>query len=163
VADPPDPRDPNIPADPERRDFLTRIGVGACAAACLGSGAVTLDYLTPKVLFEPPTTFKAGTPGDYPDGTVRFNREQKAYIIGGSGGVYALTAVCTHLGCITRFRSDENVIACPCHGSRFDLEGNVVHGPAPRPLPWLEVRPDASGVLVVDTSIVVPQGKVLRT
>jgi cytochrome b6-f complex iron-sulfur subunit len=141
VADPPDPRDPNIPADPERRDFLTRIGVGACAAACLGSG----------------------TPGDYPEGTVRFNREQKAYIIGGSGGVYALTAVCTHLGCITRFRSDENVIACPCHGSRFDLEGNVVHGPAPRPLPWLEVRPDASGVLVVDTSIVVPQGKVLRT
>jgi hypothetical protein len=68
VADPPDPRDPNIPADPERRDFLTRIGVGACAAACLGSGAVTLDYLTPKVLFEPPTTFKAGTPGDYPEG-----------------------------------------------------------------------------------------------
>jgi cytochrome b6-f complex iron-sulfur subunit len=163
VADPHDPRDSKTPADPERRDFLTRIGVGACAAACLGSGAVTLDYLTPKVLFEPPTTFKAGSPADYPDGTVRFNREQKAYIIGGSGGVYALTAVCTHLGCITRFRSDENVIACPCHGSRFDLEGNVVHGPAPRPLPWLEVRPDPSGILVVDTSIVVPQGKVLKT
>jgi cytochrome b6-f complex iron-sulfur subunit len=163
MADPRDPRDAKTPADPERRDFLTRIGVGACAAACLGSGAVTLDYLTPKVLFEPPTTFKAGVPADYPDGTVRFNREQKAYIIGGSGGVYALTAVCTHLGCITRFRSDENVIACPCHGSRFDLEGNVVHGPAPRPLPWLEVRPDPSGILVVDTSIVVPQGKVLKT
>jgi cytochrome b6-f complex iron-sulfur subunit len=163
VADPHDPRDPKTPADPERRDFLTRIGVGACAAAGLGSGAVTLDYLTPKVLFEPPTTFKAGTPADYPDGTVRFNREQKAYIVGGSGGVYALSAVCTHLGCITRFRSDENVIACPCHGSRFDIEGNVVHGPAPRPLPWLEVRPDPSGILVVDTSIVVPQGKVLKT
>ena len=42
------------------------------------------------------------------------------------GGVYALSAVCTHLGCITRYLSDENVIACPCHGSRFDLEGNVV-------------------------------------
>lgn len=163
MADPHDPRDAKTPADPERRDFLTRIGVGACAAACLGSGAVTLDYLTPKVLFEPPTTFKAGSPADYPDGTVRFNREQKAYIIGGSGGVYALSAVCTHLGCITRFRSDENVIACPCHGSRFDVEGNVVHGPAPRPLPWLEVRPDPSGILVVDTSIVVPQGQVLKT
>jgi cytochrome b6-f complex iron-sulfur subunit len=163
VADEHVPRDPKTPADPERRNFLTGIGVGACAAACLGSGAVTLDYLTPKVLFEPPTTFKAGTVADYTDGTVRFNREQKAYILGGSGGVYALSAVCTHLGCITRFRSDENVIACPCHGSRFDLEGNVVHGPAPRPLPWLEVRPDPSGILVVDTSIVVPQGKVLKT
>ena len=101
-------------------------------------------------------------PLDYPEGTVRFNREQRAYVIGGAGGVYALSAVCTHLGCITRYLSDENAIACPCHGSRFDLEGNVVHGPAPRPLPWLEVTPDAAGNLVVDTSVVIPHGKVLR-
>jgi cytochrome b6-f complex iron-sulfur subunit len=150
------------PDDPQRRDFLSRIGVGACAAACVGSCFVTLDFLKPKVLFEPPTTFRAGSPLDYPDGTVRFNKEQKAYIIGAPGGVYALSAVCTHLGCITRFRSDENVIACPCHGSRFDLEGNVVHGPAPRPLPWLEVRTEPTGVLVVDTSIVIAHGKVLK-
>jgi cytochrome b6-f complex iron-sulfur subunit len=163
VADDRDPRDPKGSVDPARRDFLTRVGVGACAAACLGSGVVTLDYLEPKVLFEPPTSFRAGSALDYPDGTVRFNKEQKAYIIGGSGGVYALSAVCTHLGCITRLRSDENVIACPCHGSRFDLEGNVVHGPAPRPLPWLEVRVDAAGGLVVDTSVVIPGGTVLKT
>ena len=43
-----------------------------------------------------------------------------------------------------------------------DLEGNVVHGPAPRPLPWLEVTADAAGNLVVDTSIVIPHGKVTR-
>ena len=94
---------------------------------------------------------------------MRLNKEQKAYIIGAPAGVYALSAVCTHLGCITRFRSDENVIACPCHGSRFDLEGNVVHGPAPRPLPWLEIRTEPSGVLVVDTSVVIPRGKVLKS
>ena len=163
MSDPDDARDPGAPPDARRRDFLTRVGVGACAAACLGSAAVTVDYLTPKVLFEPPTTFRAGTPADFPEGTVRFNREQRAYIVGVAGGVYALSAVCTHLGCITRYRSDENIIACPCHGSRFDLEGNVVHGPAPRPLPWLDVRAEPSGVLVVDTGIVVPQGKVLKT
>ncbi len=157
----PDPKD--RPDDPKRRDFLSRVGIGACAAACAGSGFVTLDFLKPKVLFEPPTSFRAGSPLDYPEGTVRFNKEQKAYIIGGPGGVYALSAVCTHLGCITRFRSDENVIACPCHGSRFDLEGNVVHGPAPRPLPWLEVRAEPSGLLVVDTSIVIPHGKALKS
>ena len=145
-----------------RRDFLARIGVGACAAAVVGSGVVTLDYMKPKVLFEPPTTFRAGSPVDYPEGTVRFNKAQKAYVIGGAGGVYALSAVCTHLGCITRFLSDEGVIACPCHGSRFDLEGNVSHGPAPRPLPWLEVTTDPQGNLVVDTSIVIPHGKVLK-
>jgi cytochrome b6-f complex iron-sulfur subunit len=150
------------PERPERRDFLTRIGVGACAVAAVGSGVVTLDFLKPKVLFEPPTTFKAGDPGDYTEGTIRFNKEKKAYVVGGSGGVYALSAVCTHLGCITRFLSDQNVIACPCHGSRFDLEGNVVEGPAPRPLPWLQVGTDPNGLLVVDTSIVVPHGKVFK-
>jgi cytochrome b6-f complex iron-sulfur subunit len=114
------------------------------------------------VLFEPPTSFRAGSPSDYPDGTVRFNKEEKAYVIGCPGGVYALSAVCTHLGCITRFLSDQNVIACPCHGSRFDLEGSVVEGPAPRPLPWLEVGIDPSGLLVVDTAITVAHGKVFK-
>jgi hypothetical protein len=63
------------PEDPDRRDFLTRIGIGACAAAAVGSALVTLDFLKPKVLFEPPTTFIAGSPSDYPDGTVRFNKQ----------------------------------------------------------------------------------------
>jgi cytochrome b6-f complex iron-sulfur subunit len=150
------------PGETSRRDFLTRIGGGACAMTAAGSLVVTLDFLNPKVLFEPPTVFHAGSAMDYPEGTVRFNREQRAYVIGGGGGVFALSAVCTHLGCITRFLSDERAIACPCHGSRFDLEGNVVHGPAPRPLPWLEVQADTTGNLVVDTSILIPHGRVTR-
>lgn len=154
--------DETLDSGETRRDFLTRVGVGACAVAAVGSGVLTLDYLEPKVLFEPSTSFVAGSPGDFGDGVVRFNREKKAYVVGAPGGVYALSAVCTHLGCITRFKSDERVIACPCHGSRFDLEGNVVHGPAPRPLPWLDVSEDANGNLVVDTGIVIGRGKVFR-
>jgi cytochrome b6-f complex iron-sulfur subunit len=153
-------RDPSAPSS--RRDFLTRIGVGACALAAAGSGVVTLDYLNPKVLFEPPTKFSAGSPVDFPEGTVRFYKEERSFVVGAEGCVYALSAVCTHLGCITRYLSDANIIACPCHGSRFDLEGNVLHGPAPRPLPWLEVQEDAAGNLVVDTSVIIPRGKVLR-
>ena len=145
-----------------RREFFGRIGVSACAVAAVGSGVVTLDYLKPKVLFEPSSSFIAGTPLDFSDGVVRFQKEKKAFVIGTSGGVYALSAVCTHLGCIARFKSDEKVIACPCHGSRFDLEGNVIHGPAPRPLPWLDVTEDAQGNLVVDTGIVIPRGKVFK-
>jgi cytochrome b6-f complex iron-sulfur subunit len=148
--------------DATRRDFLARIGIGACAVAAAGSAVVTADFLKPKVLFEPPTRFRAGNPLDYTEGTVRFNKEQKAYVIGGAAGVYALSAVCTHLGCITRYVSDEGAIACPCHGSRFDLEGNVTHGPAPRALPWLEVTTNTDGELVVDSAIVIPHGKVLR-
>jgi cytochrome b6-f complex iron-sulfur subunit len=146
-----------------RRNLLVSIGVGACAAATAGAALVTVDFMDPKVLFEPPTRFKAGLPIDYPEGTVRFDREHRAYVIGTQGGVFALSAVCTHLGCITRFHADERAIACPCHGSRYDLEGNVTQGPAPRSLPWIEVSTDASGTLVVDTAVVVPHGKVLKT
>ena len=153
---------PDTAGEPTRRDVLTRIGATACAVAAAGSGVVTLDYLKPKVLFEPATTFRAGNPLDYPDGTVRFDRERKAYVVGGDRGVYAMSAVCTHLGCITRYVSEEAAIACPCHGSRFDLEGNVTHGPAPRPLPWLEVKLDEAGNLVVDTSVIIPRGKALK-
>ena len=91
-----------MPDDFSRRDFLGRVGAGACAVAAVGSGAVTLDYLKPKVLFEPATSFIAGTPLDYSDGVVRFQKEKKAYVIGVYGGVYALSAVCTHIGCIAR-------------------------------------------------------------
>ncbi len=163
---------PEHPADPSdrpqegggttRRDLLTRIGVGACAAAAAGSGIVTLDFLRPKVLFEPPTTFSPGSPLDFPEGTIRFDQERKAYVVGGAGGVYSMSAVCTHLGCIARHLPDENAIACPCHGSRFDLEGNVTHGPAPRPLPWLEVKLDDAGNLLVDTGVIVPRGTALK-
>lgn len=146
-----------------RRDFLAGIGVGACALTAAGAVVSVLDYLEPKVLFEPPTIFKAGSLTDFPEGTVRFNAEQRTYIIGSAAGVFALSAVCTHLGCITRHNASDGVIACPCHGSVFDLQGNVLHGPAPQGLPWLEVRADASGVLLVDTSVVVPHGKVLKT
>jgi cytochrome b6-f complex iron-sulfur subunit len=161
------PEDPEIPSvvepgEENRRDFFSRVGLAACAMAAAGSGVATLDFLKPKVLFEPPTRFRAGSPIDYPEGVVRLNKQQKAYVLGASGGVYALSAVCTHLGCITRFLSDERSIACPCHGSRFDLEGNVMHGPAPRALPWIEVSADAGGTLIVDTSVVVPHGRVFR-
>jgi cytochrome b6-f complex iron-sulfur subunit len=145
-----------------RRDFFLKLGVSACAAAVAGSGIVTLDFLKPKVLFEPSTSFVAGSPLDFTDGVVRFNKEKQAYVIGAAAGVYALSAVCTHLGCMTRFRSDDRVIACPCHGSRFDLEGNVVHGPAGRALPWLDVIQDAAGNLVVDTGIFISHGRVYK-
>ena len=145
-----------------RREFLARLGLGACALTAVGVGLTVLDYLEPKVLFEPATEFKAGHLQDYPEGTIKFDEEHRAYIVGGQGGVFALSAVCTHLGCITRYHADEGVISCPCHGSRFDAEGNVAHGPAPRALPWLEVKADADGNLTVDTSVVVPHGKVLK-
>ncbi len=48
--------------------------------------------------------------------------------------VIALSAICTHLGCIVDFKKDENVIHCPCHAAAFDIRGNVIKGPATIPL-----------------------------
>lgn len=49
--------------------------------------------------------------------------------------IHALNAVCTHLGCIVYWDREKKTIPCPCHDAFFDLNGNVLKGPPPRPLP----------------------------
>ncbi|GGV10571.1 FAD-dependent oxidoreductase [Streptomyces spectabilis] len=56
-----------------------------------------------------------------------------------SGQVSALSARCTHLGCLVHFNDAEQAWECPCHGSRFATDGSVLHGPATRPLEPREV------------------------
>jgi Rieske Fe-S protein len=61
------------------------------------------------------------------------------------GVVHAVSATCTHLGCQVRFNDAETSWDCPCHGSRYDIEGRVIHGPAVRDLEPLEMsQPHAS-------------------
>jgi glycine/D-amino acid oxidase-like deaminating enzyme/nitrite reductase/ring-hydroxylating ferredoxin subunit len=60
---------------------------------------------------------------------------QKAVYRDGDGTVHALSARCTHLGCIVSWNAAERSWDCPCHGSRFDVGGRVVQGPAVKPLP----------------------------
>ncbi len=59
-----------------------------------------------------------------------------------SGEVAALSAICTHMRCVLHWDSQAQVIRCPCHGGTFDVDGNVLSGPPPRPLARfvLEVR-----------------------
>lgn len=145
-----------------RRRFFQVTGLTACGVSAGGAAALSLDFLEPRVLFEPPTRFTLGPPDALDVGTVLTSEAHRAYVIRRPDGFCALSSVCTHLGCITRFQPDENVIACPCHGSRFALDGEVLEGPAPRPLPWLEVSLSPKGEIEVDTAAVVPQGTVVR-
>lgn len=61
---------------------------------------------------------------------VRLGGQQLAVHRDEEGGLHALNATCTHLGCTVAWNSAEKSWDCPCHGSRFDLDGEVLHGPA---------------------------------
>jgi cytochrome b6-f complex iron-sulfur subunit len=61
-------------------------------------------------------------------------------VINTSQGVLALSAVCTHLGCIVQWDESNQENVCPCHGAKYDLNGNVKSGPAPKPLVMVKAR-----------------------
>ncbi|HZV11599.1 MAG TPA: Rieske 2Fe-2S domain-containing protein [Candidatus Kapabacteria bacterium] len=146
-----------------RRYFLEIIGAGSIGVAAVGSLALTTAYLSPNVVKEPPTKFKVGSPENYPPGSVTFVQDKKLFIVHTKeGAFYTLSATCTHLGCIVNWKAEEGIVACPCHGSKFDRQGNVVHGPAPKPLPHFSITLDDQGLLVVDKSVVVGDDVVLK-
>ena len=146
----------------ERRDFLNGIAGAALAIAAVGAAAVTVDYLSPNVLFEPPTSFRIGHPEDYPLNSVTLLPEQQVYVVRAPSGFSALSAICTHLGCITQWSPDSDGFACPCHGSKFKKDGTVDHGPAPRPLEHFAMRLMSDGDLMIDKLQIVPQTQILK-
>ncbi|HSA96655.1 MAG TPA: Rieske 2Fe-2S domain-containing protein [Acidobacteriota bacterium] len=64
------------------------------------------------------------------------------------GKLVALSAVCTHLTCTVRFDADTGTLFCPCHNGRFDLSGNVLSGPPPRPLEAYAVEVSGANIIV---------------
>jgi Rieske Fe-S protein len=66
---------------------------------------------------------------------VRSGTERTGVYRDEAGELHAVSLRCTHLGCLVRFNAAERSWDCPCHGSRFDVNGAVLEGPAVRPLP----------------------------
>ena len=63
-------------------------------------------------------------------------------------GFLAFSKVCTHLGCLVKYDKERQLFICPCHAGIFDLEGNVVSGPPPRPLQKFAVRVDGGNIVI---------------
>ena len=141
--------DPEKETDVSRRHFLFLTGTISAAAGAIGFLAATLRYLFPNVLYEPPSRFSVGFPNEFPPGEPTFLPERRMFIFNSPAGYYAISSICTHLGCNVNYVSGDG-IKCPCHGSRFDRNGLVTHGPAPRPLAWFGLSLSPRGELVVD-------------
>lgn len=143
----------------DRRSFLKGISLGSFGLALLGFTAGIWRSLTPKAFREPSSKVKVGVLDEYPLGTFRKVGDRNLFVFRREQGIAAMSAACTHLGCIVEQREDKFV--CPCHGSLFNDRGDVIGGPAPAPLPWYEVSFAPDGKLVVDVSRIVNQEQYL--
>lgn len=134
----------------DRREFFIKLGLGSLGIAGAGTAVFAYQFLSPNVLYEPSPIVNAGKPESYPIDSVTEDVDRGIYVIHAREGFFALGAVCTHLGCLTVWKSELGIIACPCHGSKFTRDGVKTAGPAPRPLPWLRMWLSEEGDLMVD-------------
>lgn len=139
-----------------RRDFLGKLG---WTGFCVFSVIAFLCFIRsafPRVLFLPPSKFKAGLPTDYLAGQVsdKFLHDYRTWIIRTKLGFYAIFAKCTHLGCTPRWLKSEQKFKCPCHGSGYYISGLNFEGPAPRPMDRFKIYVGDDGQLVVDKSVI---------
>jgi len=138
----------------DRRSFIKWAAIGwtAFAAVVAGYGSLALRFLFPNVLFEPRQSFRAGFPNDYEIGKVseRFKDTNGVWIVRDTEKIYALSTVCTHLGCTPNWLESDDKFKCPCHGSGFYKTGINFEGPAPRPLERFKITLNDDGEIIVD-------------
>ncbi len=130
-----------------RRDVLLGLGGLGLVTALAGLLRETVRFLIPPISQARPSTLIAGSPADFPIGELTPLADGPVFIGRDEGGLFALSAVCTHLGC-TVARSGQG-LACPCHGSRFTIDGANLSGPAVRPLSHLALELNADGLVAV--------------
>jgi cytochrome b6-f complex iron-sulfur subunit len=146
-----------------RRDFNKWLGfgwlsyVGMSGVGLLGM----LRFMLPNVLFEPPMIFRAGKPAEFAPGQVdeRYKDTFGVWIVRQGDVIFALSTVCTHLGCTPNWFAGEGKFKCPCHGSGFYINGINFEGPAPRPLERYAVKMSSDGFVMVDKTKIFQQEK----
>lgn len=155
------PRSRLDPAPVARRDLLglaaTWSAVTALVAALLG----VLRLPKAAVLPSPSKKFRVRLPEGLGPDEAFVPPGRTVAIRRGPQGAFAVSMICTHLGCVVR--QDAGGFECPCHGSQFAADGTVTRGPAPRALPWLAVASGPDGSLTVDEGATVPTGTGVKT
>jgi cytochrome b6-f complex iron-sulfur subunit len=143
--------------DESRRSFLS-IGFWMTGGVVVLWTLASIKFLFPNVLREPPSKFKVGFPDAFAPGQVqtKFIPQFGVWVANaeydGQQQIYALKAVCTHLGCTPNWLEAEQKFKCPCHGSGFYKDGINFEGPAPRPLERYAIRIADDGQIEIDKS-----------
>jgi len=130
-----------------RRWFLGK----AAIVSAIGAGGLALIAAL-RGIFPPFSrankVFTIGRLYDFQIDTYTLLPKQRVFILRDHEGVKAMSAECTHLGCVLDRK--DNGFQCPCHGSRFDEKGEVISGPAPRSLPCFSIDLAPDGQLRVN-------------
>ncbi len=135
-------------------DKMRRRLIWTCIWGYLGVNFLMfLRFFFPRTLFEPETVFSVGLPSDFSLGVeTKFQKQYRIWVVKEPDKLFVIYARCTHLGCTPDWKESENKFKCPCHGSGYTMEGINFEGPAPRPMDRCNVKLDASGQIIVDTS-----------
>ncbi|HNU06168.1 MAG TPA: ubiquinol-cytochrome c reductase iron-sulfur subunit [Pyrinomonadaceae bacterium] len=144
--------------DPEpipRRDFLGLAAIATTAVTFLFSLFGMLKLPKAAVSASPAKKFNVTLPDALAAGEAYVPPGRNVAVFRDADGVFAISTVCTHLGCIVK--TSKEGFDCPCHGSGFAADGTVRKGPAPKPLPWIKVTKSGSAY-VVDEENTVPAG-----
>lgn len=140
-----------------RRDFLGLSALWSALAALLFAVLGMSRLPKAAIVPVPSRKFRVSLPESLAPGQPFMPPGRSVVLFRDAEGVYAISTVCTHLGCIVKAQPDG--FSCPCHGSRYDSNGGVVKGPAPKALPWLAVTRVSRGTYIVDEGKAVAAGK----
>lgn len=136
-----------------RRQFLRsgwKVGGALLAAA---AGWTTYESLRPLASASAGATINLGPPSNYSAESATYIPEGRLFVANTGTHIYALSQKCPHLGCRVPFCDSSGRFECPCHGSKYDLGGEWIEGPAPRGMDRYPLVLDrASGALMADTS-----------
>lgn len=91
-----------------------------------------------------------GTFSQYKEGQIIHKKKERLFVICDSLGLYAISDVCTHRGCMVILKG--NMLECPCHSAAYTLNGQVISGPAEKSLDYYYIYKDKKNVLVVDVT-----------
>jgi len=131
----------------KRREFFKSTTLLLATIAGVLASVSILRQIFPRSSYEN-KRFKLGKPNQFAINDFTFIPDQKLFVYRDHSGMKAVTAICTHLGCVLEKSTDG--FECPCHGSCFDSSGKVLSGAAMKDLSWYHLYKDSDGQIVVD-------------